>query len=339
MIKGLVIEGPGKIRIKNFPRTTQLPSGYVRVQTINSVASVGTELSMIRNSYQNRKDKTIPLGYSAAGIICETNCEKLAVSQRVAVYGAPYVWHSAELLVPNTLVVPVPDCLSTEVAATVGLGAIALHALRSAEVEMGQHVVIMGLGILGIILAKLAVAAGCFVYASEPLASRCKNITDERVITCKPSQLSKLVDDKTQGRGADAVFLMMGTASSEVLAEAVDLCRLRGIVSIVSDADAKLPRALMFQKEVRLIVPQAGGPGRYDPSYERDAIDYPYSDVRWTEGRNMESYINFLAKGYLTVADLLPRSIPLEKAAEAYALLDNEATDDLTIVFHYKKGN
>lgn len=73
--------------------------------------------------------------------------------QRVAVYGAPYVWHCSELLVPATLAVPVPDNVANPSAATVGLGAIALHALSSAGTELGHGVVIMGLGILGTILA------------------------------------------------------------------------------------------------------------------------------------------------------------------------------------------
>ena len=33
----------------------------------------------------------------------------LNVGQRAAVYGAPYVSHSGELVVPQTLAVPVPD--------------------------------------------------------------------------------------------------------------------------------------------------------------------------------------------------------------------------------------
>jgi hypothetical protein len=43
-----------------------------------------------------------------------------------------------------------------------------------------------------------------------------------------------------------------------------------------------------YLKEIRIIMARAYGPGSYDPSYEKQAADYPFTYVRWTENRNME---------------------------------------------------
>lgn len=312
-----------------------LPPRYVRVATEYSAASVGTELSMLRRARES-KSAPIPIGYSAVGRVVEAGLgTALNVGQRAAVYGAPYVSHSGELVVPQTLAVPVPDTVDPLSASTVGLGAIALHALHSAEVEIGQHAVVIGLGILGIILARLAAAAGMFVYATDLKPERRERVNDPRIQVCEPHELQELVGQATGGHGADVVFLMVGSADTDLLTQAVEMTRLRGTVSIVSDADAKLPREALFSREVRLIVPQAGGPGRYRTEYEREARDYPYSEVRFTEGRNMADYIRLLERGFLTVSDLLPQPIPIEGAREAYDRLESGEGSDLTIVFTY----
>jgi len=39
------------------------------------------------------------------------------------------------------------------------------------------------------------------------------------------------------------------------------------------------------------------GPGRHDPNYEERGHDYPVAYVRWTEGRNIEAFLDLLAAG------------------------------------------
>src|SRR4029077_3311082 len=63
------------------------------------------------------------------------------------------------------------------------------------------------------------------------------------------------------------------------------------------------------------------GPGRYDPQYEEKGIDYPIGYVRWTEHRNMQAFVNFLAAGAIEVTPLLQITHPLSEAEKAYAQL------------------
>ena len=51
----------------------------------------------------------------------------------------------------------------------------------------------------------------------------------------------------------------------------------------------------MYMKELSLVLSRSYGPGRYDPEYEEDGVDYPVGYVRWTEKRNMEAFLDLLS--------------------------------------------
>jgi predicted dehydrogenase len=70
-----------------------------------------------------------------------------------------------------------------------------------------------------------------------------------------------------------------------------------------------------------VILSRSYGPGRYDTQYEEEGIDYPIGYVRWTEKRNMEAFLGFLASGAVNVEGLLERRYPIEQGNGAYAEL------------------
>ena len=99
----------------------------------------------------------------------------------VACYGAPYVGHSEYLVVPTTLCAKVPAGVEPKEAALAGIGAIAIHALRVAKLEFGETVVIVGLGLLGQMIAKIANAAAYNVIAFDIQAERVTMLKKENV--------------------------------------------------------------------------------------------------------------------------------------------------------------
>ena len=76
------------------------------------------------------------------------------------------------------------------------------------------------------------------------------------------------------------------------------------------------------------------GPGRYDPSYEEQGVDYPIGFVRWTEQRNLEAVLDMMADGRLDVKPLISHRFALENAEEAYALVGGSAPS-LGILLQY----
>ncbi|MCK6259091.1 zinc-binding alcohol dehydrogenase [Fictibacillus sp. KIGAM418] len=309
---------------------------YLLVKTAHSVISTGTELSVIRSS----RNRTAYLGYSAAGRVveCGKHTDPFSKGDLVACYGVPYVRHSQYLLVPKTLCCSVPDNVQAKEAAFAGVGAIAIHALRMTQLQFGESVVIAGLGVLGQIIAQISHACAYNVLPYEVNASRAElfqSVSKVAVSTTRET-LEERIKEKTNGYGADAVLLCAGGGHSPLTNESLEWIRDKGKIVIVGDVEPDFNRSRMFGKEAQILISRAGGPGRYDPGYEKNAQDYPYAFVRWTEGRNMEEFLRLLSEHRIQVNDYLQESIPFEDIHEAYEELQQGKTGVLTKVIDYE---
>ena len=291
---------------------------YVLMKTHYSMVSPGTELTSIRRS----RETPVSLGYSASGIALEVgeNVEHIQAGQKVACYGAPYVNHSEYLLVPKHLITRVPDHVDLVEASAAGLGAIAIHALRQSKLVFGECAVIVGLGIIGQLVARIAEAAALKVVAVDLIEERRRALADvPGIAVCSNMcEVEAAVYERTNGIGADAVFHCAAGLQKQLLDDSFDWLRDRGKIVIVGDMVMEFTRAQMFKKEADVIISRAGGPGRYDKLYEGDGFDYPIGYVRWTEGRNTEEYIRLLSEGKISVRSLISKTQPVLDAAKLY---------------------
>ena len=113
-------------------------------------------------------------GYSSAGTIIAVgeNMQGFKVGQRVACAGAGYASHAEYNLVPRNLLTPLPDNVDFELAAFTTLGAISMHGFRLAEPQLGENIAVIGMGLLGLLTAQIATAAGCNVLGIDVDPSR-----------------------------------------------------------------------------------------------------------------------------------------------------------------------
>jgi len=243
-----------------------------------------------------------PVGYSAAGIVLETGdaVTHFRPGDRVACAGAEMANHAEIISVPENLAVKVPAGLSTELASTVTLGAIAMQGVRRCNPTLGETIFVIGLGVLGQITAQLLQANGCRVIGVD--------LDCRRVACARESGLSHGIDpnqedpvdrvhELTDGIGADAVIITAATPSHQVISDAMKTCRKKGRVVLVGSVGLHLNRQDFYKKELDFFISCSYGPGRYDPSYEEAGQDYPLPYVRWTENRNMEAYLRRLSEG------------------------------------------
>jgi predicted dehydrogenase len=275
-----------------------------------------------------RLDRQAQLGYSCAGIVIAAGnrVRGFAVGDRVACAGQDHASHAEIVCVPTHLCVKVPEGVTTADAAYVALGAIALQGVRQAAPALGEIVAVIGLGLVGQLVAQLLVANGCRVVASDLDIDRlalANSLGTQRAVL--PDGLESACVEETGGRGVDAVIVTASTASNAPVEAAAAICRQRGRVVIVGAVGMDLPREPFYRKELELRLSTSYGPGRYDPAYEEGGIDYPYGFVRWTEGRNLAAFLDLVASGRVNVARLTSHRFDISDAQAAYDLLQGDA--------------
>jgi predicted dehydrogenase len=126
---------------------------------------------------------------------------------------------------------------------------------------------------------------------------------------------------KTGGVGVDSVLITAETPSSEPVNLAAEIARDRAVVVAVGTVGMELQRKLYYEKELDFRISRSYGPGRYDTAYEQKGRDYPIGYVRWTETRNMEAFLQFIAERKLDLPGLTTHRFPMEEATRAYDLI------------------
>ena len=350
-----------------------LQRGRVLVRTASSLISAGTERAAVElvskglvqearqrpdlvkavvakvknegllNTFASVRDKMAAsqaLGYSAAGIVAAVadDVTEFQVGDRVACAGVGYASHAEVLSVPKNLCVHLPEGVSFESGAYGTLGAIALQGVRLAEPTLGESVVVIGLGLVGQLTVQLLKANGCRVFGldlDEARVALALELGADKAIVSNDAA-AKEIEAWTKGHGADAVLITAATDSNQPIELAARVSRLKGRVIVVGMTGMDIPRPPFFSRELKLIISMSYGPGRYDPEYEERGHDYPLPYVRWTEKRNIESFLELIAEKRLNVERLTTHRFSIEEADRAYQLISGELQEaNLGVVLNY----
>lgn len=364
----------GELRVVEVPSPALQP-GCVLVRNVFSLVSAGTERSTVTTAQksllgkararpdlvkkvidsvkreglasamkkvQTRLDSWKQLGYSTAGVVADVGdrITDLQKGERVACAGQDVASHAEVICVPRNLCVRIPDGVEFGQAAFTTLGAIAMQGVRQAKVELGEVVVVSGLGLIGQLTVQILKAAGARVIGIDvnpdatKLAKQCGADAVAARGSDDPVAVAKAMSD---GHGVDAVLITASTASNDPIDLAPQLCRERGRVVMVGVTGMNVPRAPYYEKELSLTLSRSYGPGRYDPEYEQKGIDYPLGHVRWTENRNMASFLDLIAQKKINLLPLVTHRFPIDRAVEAYDLITGKKQEKfLGVLIQYE---
>jgi predicted dehydrogenase/threonine dehydrogenase-like Zn-dependent dehydrogenase len=289
---------------------------------------------------QSKLNAANALGYSAAGIVTDVgeDVTDFRAGDRVACAGAGFASHAELLSVPKNLCVRLPDAVDFEAASFGTLGAIALQGVRLAEPTLGESVVVIGLGLLGQLTVQLLKANGCRVFGVDldPVKVELARTLGADDGCVSGGATWQTVIDWSRGRGADAVLITAATSSDQPVELAGEISRLKGRVVAVGLVGMNVPRKIYYERELTLKVSMSYGPGRYDPEYEERGHDYPFAYVRWTEGRNLEAFLDLVAAGTVRLAPLITHRFSIADGERAYKLIAGETKEPyLGIVLGY----
>ena len=284
------------------------------------IAKVKTDgLAPTIAAVKNKLEQPIPLGYCNIGTVIEVGRDvtEFKVGDRVASNGP----HAEYVSVPKNLVAKIPEGVSDEQAAFTVIGSIGLQGIRLVNPTLGETVVVVGLGLIGLITAQLLKANGCNVIGFDFDQSKVDLANSYGIDAVNPGNGVKQVEyvlEKTNQVGCDAVIITASNPSNEIISQSAQMSRKRGRIVLVGVIGLDIKRSDFYEKELSFQVSCSYGPGRYDSSYEEGGNDYPLPYVRWTEKRNFEAVLNALSNGTLDVDNLISERVPFENYSEIY---------------------
>lgn len=359
--------GSGETRLLDVPRPATARGSLV-IDTHVSLISVGTErmlvdfgkaslLSKARqqpdkvrqvldkartdgvvatiDAVRSKLAQPLPLGYSNVGVVSEVGAgvDGFSVGDRVLSNGP----HAETVRVGQNLCARIPDGVPNETAVFAVVASIGLQGIRLAAPTIGERVVVMGVGLIGLLTVQILLANGCRVLAMDFDPDKLSLARKWGADVCN---LADCVDPVSVGMafsggdGVDAVLITASTKSNDPVRNAARMSRKRGRIVLVGVTGLELARDDFYAKELSLQVSCSYGPGRYDPAYEDEGNDYPLGFVRWTEKRNFEAVLDLMASGRIDVSDMISRRVPIEEAPPAFQQLgDDPAT--LGVILDY----
>ncbi len=341
----------GQTILEEVPAPT-VSRGHVLVRTTRSLVSLGTERMLVEfgrsNLLQkaraqpdkvkqvlekvktdglkptleavfNKLEQPLPLGYCNVGrvIAVGDGVSEFTIGDRVASNGQ----HAEFVSVPKNLAAPIPENVSDEEAAFTVIGSIGLQGIRLCNPTLGETIVVVGLGLIGLLAAELLLANGCRVVGIDLDQTKVDIARRKGVDAINPksgTDVVQYVQSLTDGIGADGIIITASAKSDEIIAQAAHMSRKRGRIVLVGVIGLNISRADFYEKELSFQVSCSYGPGRYDEDYERRGNDYPLPYVRWTEKRNFSAILQAISTGKLEVKSLITERVPIEEYSRIY---------------------
>jgi len=323
--RSLVSVGTERMLVE-FGRANMLQKARQQPERVKQVLSkIKTDgLKPTIDAVFNKLEQPLPLGYCNVGTVVAIGegVTDYTIGDRVASNGP----HAEYVCVPKNLCAHVPDNVNDDEAAFTVIGAIGLHGLRLCDPRLGETIVVVGLGLIGLITAELLVANGCRVIGIDPDANKVAIAKKKGIIVMNPDEggdAVKFVTDVTDQVGADGVIITASATTDELIAQAAKMSRKRGRIILVGVVGLNINRADFYEKELTFQVSCSYGPGRYDDSYEKEGNDYPLPYVRWTEQRNFEAVLQTIASGKLDVTSLITERVNLSEFDKIYFKISN----------------
>ncbi|MEN3269650.1 zinc-binding alcohol dehydrogenase [Pseudonocardia sp.] len=345
----LVVTLTAPRRVEVLPQQRDsLPAGHVRLRTLYSGISAGTELTLYRgtNPHLERQwDASQRLfvdeaaanaypntawGYSEVGEVSELGAGVDPELLGTTVWG---LWgHRGDVVLPMEKLTGrlLPAGLDPLSGTFARVGAVALNAVLAADMHIGETVAIFGQGVLGLIATQLAVRSGAEVVAVDGIAARREQARTSGAALCLDpvaDDVGARIKEITDGRGADVCIEISG--SYRALHEAMRTCAAGG----------RVVAAGFYQGD---------GLGlRLGEEFHHNRVQLVSSQIssapqgiaqRWSPERMHRTVIDLIAAGELDVLPLVSHVVPVRSAPDAYALLDADPAAALQVVLDFGTG-
>jgi len=306
-------------------------------QVVDSIKKLG--FSETYKVVMSKLEAPSPLGYSCAGevIAVADDVHDIQVGDHVAC-GGEGAYHAEIVSCYRNLCVKVPKSVSLKYASITTVASIAIQGIRQANLTFGECAVVIGLGMIGQLTMQILEASGIKaigIDVSQSQVDLANKIGIGKSFVRNRDDIQAIIKELTKGIGADAVIITAGTSSLDPIEFAGEIARRKANVVIVGAVPTGFSRPNYFKKELDLRMSCSYGPGRYDKNYEEKGLDYPIEYVRWTENRNMETYIDLLDNNKLVLDPLITHVFEFEDSKKAYDMILGKTEPFVGILLKY----
>jgi L-iditol 2-dehydrogenase len=260
-----VYHGPNDLRVENVP-VPKIGQGEILVKVL-SASICGTDLRIFHGNHRKYPHGTVRTpGHEVVGTIVELGSDVKNYSAGQRVFCAPNTGcgHCLQCITGNNNlcanydaigvtsdggfaeyvripansvqqgnVIPISEAVDPAVAALTEPFACVLRGQNALHIQPGEVVLVIGAGPIGVMHAKLARARGAGrVIVSEPIQERAAQILRmgaDRVVDPTSENLKTVVNEESQGRGADCIIVAAPVHAAQE--SALDLAAISGRIN------------------------------------------------------------------------------------------------------------
>jgi 2-desacetyl-2-hydroxyethyl bacteriochlorophyllide A dehydrogenase len=341
----LALVAPREVRLIEEARKP-LASDEVRIRTLFSGVSAGTELASYRGSSPflrkqwdpqmrlfvtaDRPATEYPLttwGYEEVGEVVELGSGVDGIPLGARVFGT---WgHRSEHVAPAAFARDrlLPSDANPLIGTFSHIGAIALNGVLDTRVHLGETVAVFGLGVVGQLVCQLLTHSGARLIALDLLAARRAMAVDlGATIALDPSEgdLAVRIKQLTAGRGADVCVEASGAASAlqAAIRAAAYASRVVALGFYQGEASGLFLGEEFHHNRIEVVCSQIGGIA-------------PELQHRWDRSRLVRTFLELAVQGAVHVTDLVTHRVPIREAAELYRLLDESPSAVMQSVLEF----
>jgi 2-desacetyl-2-hydroxyethyl bacteriochlorophyllide A dehydrogenase len=340
----VVFTGPRQAEVRREDER-RLEAGEVRVQTLYSGISAGTELTAYRGSnpyLQKRWDPAQRLfvtdghsldypvegwGYEEVGRISEVGGGADGLRQGQLVYGTWGHRASAVVKAERAAVCHLPDGLATRLGVFSRIGAIALNSVLDADIHVGELVAVFGQGVPGLLVTQLAALNGGTVVAVDAIPARlelARRLGAAHVLDARAGGVAERIHELSGGRGADVSIEISGAyrALHEAVRATAYSSRVVASGFFQGDGVGLFLGEEFHHNRIEIVCSQISGVS-------------PRLDHRWDLTRLEQTFMGLAAQGRLDLEALVSHVVPVAQAADAFTLLDERREDAVQVILDF----
>src|SRR5687768_8676238 len=347
----------GKVVVFTNPKTVDfelyddrpLESHEVRLQTLYSGISAGTELTAYRgsNPYLHKQwdpsrklfipteqpTLTYPVsgwGYEEVGEVIELGSEAKDVSIGDVIFGT---WgHRTHHIVEEDYARDRVQAKSLDEIFGIfsQIGAIAINGVHDARIRIGETVAVFGMGTLGQIVGQLARKSGATVIGMDRFEKRLEIAMQsgaaDMVLNAGKDEVAERIRAVTDNRGADVAIEVTGStiALNQAIRSVAYSAKVIALGFFQGEASGMFLGEEFHHNRVNIVGSQIFGTD-------------PELTYRWNRLRLIQTFMRLQADRVVDLNPIISHVIPFDEAGEGFRILDQEPENALQVVLDYTK--